>query len=422
MKALAVPGRLIGLALVCMPALVAARPVAAAVAADVAPGTASARAAIACLGQGMDEYHTRFPVYEDVSSAGNHFFAWSKIPDANAAVEINGSWTDQPHSGATAIRAELHDTTGNNFGGFYFLNGLLPAGATAPVPNFGTVDHAGLDLSGATALTFWARGQRGGERVSFFLGGVGRDPDTGRPVAPFPDSLPVVKREVTLSPQWTLYSFDLQGLDLHYVLGGFGWAASAAENPGGAVFFLDDIVYQLSDAARAARLRQPRFLRSFRTGPYQSLPPPVGIFDLANREVAYTYDNAVALLAFLADGSPDSIARARLLGDAFVYAAGHDRTYDDGRLRDAYAAGDLVLPPGWTPPTRPSSRSGKVASRAATTPGRCSRCWLSIARPATDAISTRRAAWAVSCSPSATTVAPTRASVAVSTSRSPRRR
>jgi hypothetical protein len=44
-----------------------------------------------------------------------------------------------------------------------------------------------------------------------------------------------------------------------------------------------------------------------------------------------------------------SIRRARLIGDAFVYATRHDRTYTDGRLRDAYAAGDIALPPGWTP-------------------------------------------------------------------------
>src|SRR5262249_20865697 len=34
---------------------------------------------------------------------------------------------------------------------------------------------------------------------------------------------------------------------------------------------------------------------------------------------------------------------------AFVYAADHDRTYSDGRIRDAYMAGDIALPPGWTP-------------------------------------------------------------------------
>ncbi|MCS7227317.1 MAG: hypothetical protein NZ821_10035, partial [Gloeomargarita sp. SKYB31] len=37
---------------------------------------------------------------------------------------------------------------------------------------------------------------------------------------------------------------------------------------------------------------------------------------------------------------------------AFVYAQQNDRFYTDGRLRDAYQAGDLVAPPGWTPNDR----------------------------------------------------------------------
>lgn len=143
---------------------------------------------------------------------------------------------------------------------------------------------------------------------------------------------------------------------MSYILGGFGWVASDLDNPGGAVFYLDDIQYNLSPAARAARLDRPRFVQSFVTEPYQSLPAPVGIFDLYHRNTADLYDNALALLAFLAEGTADGLRRARLIGDALVYASEHDRTFDDGRLRDIYAAGDLVLPPGWTP----HGRSGTV--------------------------------------------------------------
>ncbi len=41
-----------------------------------------------------------------------------------------------------------------------------------------------------------------------------------------------------------------------------------------------------------------------------------------------------------------------MIGDAFVYAANHDRFFNDGRIRDAYSAGDIALPPGWTPNNR----------------------------------------------------------------------
>ena len=55
----------------------------------------------------------------------------------------------------------------------------------------------------------------------------------------------------------------------------------------------------------------------------------------------------MAVLAFLADGSSDSLRRAKLIGNAFVQAATHDRTYVDGRFRTAYMPGDIALPPGW---------------------------------------------------------------------------
>jgi hypothetical protein len=313
------------------------------------PACKSAAAGVAHLAQVMDEFHSRFPVYDDLGSPGNHFHAWAAIPNERALVRISGGSTENPHSGATAIRAELDPATPDGYGGFYFLNGMLPPGATSPQLNFGTVPDAGVDLWGATALTFWARGARGKERIQIFLAGVGWDPHTGARTELYPDSNPVIKTTIFLSRQWTRYRIDLTGKKLSYVLGGFGWAASIAENPAGVVIFLDDIQYELGPARLAARLKEPRLLRSYRTLPFQSRPEPVGDFDFILRNNAFTYDNALAILAFLAHGSPDSVRRARLIGDALLYAAGHDRSYTDGRLRDAYAAGDIALPPGWSP-------------------------------------------------------------------------
>lgn len=325
---------------------------------------ASSTPSLDYLREVMDQYHNRFIVYEDVSSAGNHFPAFAKFPDQNAAVAVNGSWTGRPHAGATAIRNEFTDTPGANFGGLYFQNGVLPdpgppVNPFAPGVNFGTIPNAGINLRGAVALTFWARGERGGEQIEFFMGGVGRDPTTGAAINPFPDSTPVVKQTVTLTSEWQAYRIDLGGRDLSYVLGGFGWGASDALNPGGAVFYLDDIAYELSPERQAQRLNEPRFLRSFTTLPTQPDPfdaNPDDDLDFVLRNLAFTYDNAIALQAFLADGSADGLRRAMLIGDAFVYAATHDRTYTDGRLRTAYAAGDIALPPGWAP----NGRAGTV--------------------------------------------------------------
>src|SRR5580704_12345105 len=58
--------------------------------------------------------------------------------------------------------------------------------------------------------------------------------------------------------------------------------------------------------------------------------------------VAYTYDQALMILAFLAE---KDIARARRIADAMVYAQSSDRTYHDDRLRNAYAAGPVDAKP-----------------------------------------------------------------------------
>jgi hypothetical protein len=332
----------------------------------------SAAASVQYLARVMDEYHGRFPVYDDVSSGGNHFHAYAIIPEG-AHVEMNGSWTATKHSGATAIRCEYHADSPDGFGGFYLQNGTLTGTQTKPVANFGTVPNAGMDLTGATTLRFWARGHSGGEQVEFFLAGVGHEPSP----QPYPDSSerrPSQGTLTALTTQWTQYSIDLTGMDLSYVLGGFGWVADTEHNPSGGVFYLDDIEYVLSADARNQRLNQPRFIRSFTTLPNQ---PDVtdgnkdDDIDFVLRNCAFTYDNALAVLAFLADGSTDSLRRGRLIGDAFVRAIQHDVRFNDNRacnaavspltddgarLRSAYAAGDVALPPGWTP----NGRSGTL--------------------------------------------------------------
>lgn len=70
---------------------------------------------------------------------------------------------------------------------------------------------------------------------------------------------------------------------------------------------------------------------------------------------AYTYDNALQIIALLESAPPVTallrrqsvnLARARLLGDSLLYAQQHDPTYTDGRLRDAYFTNPFVLPSG----------------------------------------------------------------------------
>ena len=57
---------------------------------------------------------------------------------------------------------------------------------------------------------------------------------------------------------------------------------------------------------------------------------------------AFLYDNALVVLAYLADGRAHAVARAAALGDAMLYAQTHDPEHDDGRLRHAYLADGFV--------------------------------------------------------------------------------
>jgi len=280
----------------------------------------------------LDKYHSDFDVYTDLSAAGNHFVLPAKMGED---AEINPGCFEKPHSGATCIENKFAGT-GTSWGGWYLMNGVLEGEETQPKQNWGEYPDAGFNLTGATELTFWAKGKEGGERVEFFAFGVGRDPNTGNPTAPYPDSSP--KKSLgykTLGKEWQQYTIDLGGADLSYVLGSFGWVTNARKNDNKPItFYLDDIKYDKE------RLDEPRFLVS-----YELLPADEPVL----KNTAFTYDNALVLLSFLANSTEEDLERAMLIGDALVYAIEQDRHFTDGHLRNAYQGGDLKLFPGWKP-------------------------------------------------------------------------
>lgn len=216
---------------------------------------ASAEGGLEYLRGAMDQYHDRFWVYDDNSSAGDHFHVRAKTADDLNAVSICGAWTEDVYSRATSTRCEFLNTTGVNYGGYYFMNGVLLPGELAPRPNWGFYPNAGVDLSGATALVFKAKGASGGEKIEFFVGGVGRDSATGIPNSPYPGSSPRYPPQGTVydlaKDKWKTIRIDVSGLDMSYVLGGFGWVANAPNNRDGAVFYLDEMYFELTPSATA---------------------------------------------------------------------------------------------------------------------------------------------------------------------------
>ncbi|MGW6905715.1 Tat pathway signal sequence domain protein [Streptomyces sp. NPDC054940] len=77
----------------------------------------------------------------------------------------------------------------------------------------------------------------------------------------------------------------------------------------------------------------------------QSYTDQAGLFS-----TAFTYDNALVILAHLAVRNADGRARAVVLGDALLYAQRHDPAHDDGRLRQAYNVGPYTFYDGSVQP------------------------------------------------------------------------
>ncbi|MFH0953421.1 MAG: hypothetical protein V1873_03730 [Verrucomicrobiota bacterium] len=103
-----------------------------------------------------------------------------------------------------------------------------------PANNWGEFD-GGYNLSKAKQLSFWVRGEKGGEIVEFKLGGT---------AANYPDSENLTSGAITLRNEWTQYMLDLSSADLFYVSSGFGLTLKQDANPNGCVFYIDDVQYQ----------------------------------------------------------------------------------------------------------------------------------------------------------------------------------
>jgi hypothetical protein len=144
-------------------------------------------------------------------------------------ITFNDGWIDNPHSGDTCIQINYsaNKSNGKGWAGIYWQ---------FPENNWGDIPE-GRNLTGAKNLTFWARGENGGEKAEFRVGGI-----TGQY---YPDSIqiPVSTGVRVLSRDWKRYEIDLSEQDLSNVIGGFCWVNSMTQNPVGCTIYLDDIKY-----------------------------------------------------------------------------------------------------------------------------------------------------------------------------------
>jgi hypothetical protein len=89
------------------------------------------------------------------------------------------------------------------------------------------------NLRAVNRVSFWARGERGGEVVEFKVGDDTLCPLPGRSSG-----------TLTLTADWRPYDIDLAGLDMRRSVGLFTWTATDLHNPKGATFYLDDVQFE----------------------------------------------------------------------------------------------------------------------------------------------------------------------------------
>ncbi len=263
---------------------------------------ATVDAAFDYLARNFDQYHTQFYIYKDAEAGGNHYEPSGKLGD----VQDIGLTTDsgnQPYSGNTCIEIRYHPIGSQRWAGIYWQH---------PRGNWG--EKPGFDLTGATTLSFMARGAAGGEKAEFKVGGIGATQVQSTGV-------------LTLKATWQKYTISLKDIELKNLIGGFAWLTNAEQNPQGAVIYVDDITIDL------ARPHELRFLQSYETDPKNST---------IKNHTAFLYDNALALLAFLSRGEAKDLEIAKILADTLVFAQQHDRYFTDGRWRNAYRTGNII--------------------------------------------------------------------------------
>lgn len=139
------------------------------------------------------------------------------------AIKMDENWKGNPHSGTSAIKV-LYGAP-DNWGGVVWQS---------PLNDWGDLP-GGRDLSGAKKLSFWARGDKGGEEVTFQFGLLAKDKK-------YFDTATGKLDKVKLTTEWKRYEIDLAGADLSRIKTAFTWVVAGQGAP--ITFYLDDIKWE----------------------------------------------------------------------------------------------------------------------------------------------------------------------------------
>ena len=139
------------------------------------------------------------------------------------AIKMTPAWQGSPHAGATCLKIEYQAS--DQWGGVLWQS---------PANDWKGEKPGGFDLTGATVLEFWARGEHGGEVVNFMFGVLDGE-------QPYRDSAKAELKDISLSPEWQRLRIAVDACDLRRIKTGFGWSCAGRGRP--VTFYLDDIRY-----------------------------------------------------------------------------------------------------------------------------------------------------------------------------------
>lgn len=167
-----------------------------------------------------------FPVYTEHQAISDHYSPSGYMGDVKD-IQMDTNYRGAPHDGETCIRVIYSGkkSSGEGWAGVYWLD---------PPNNWGK-NPGGYDLTGAGQLSFWARGEEGGERIEFKMGGIENK---------YKDTAKRSSGIIELTQNWGKYTIGLSGLDLTRIIGGFVWVIKQEDHPNGCKFYLDNILYE----------------------------------------------------------------------------------------------------------------------------------------------------------------------------------
>jgi hypothetical protein len=146
---------------------------------------------------------------------------------ANRRFKLDKTSAADAHSAPDAWKISFESRGG--FGGFCWKN---RAG------NEGEAAGDNLSAAGYRRISFWAKGEKGGEVAEFRAGGLGNVKTRHR------DSLDVTAGKIKLNAGWHEYSIYVIDADLSSVMTPFCVLLYREDNADGAVVYVDDIEYR----------------------------------------------------------------------------------------------------------------------------------------------------------------------------------